>query len=166
MASITFQGNPVTTCGQLPKTGSKAPGFTLTGGDLSDHSLSQFSGKKVIINIVPSLDTGVCATSAKKFNASVARLEHVVLLNISADLPFAQSRFCESEKLSNITTLSTFRAPEFGTAYGVTITDGPLKGLLSRAVVILNEEGTIIHTEQVPEIAQEPNYDEALAAVE
>lgn len=165
MATITFKGNPIQTAGTLPAKGAAAPDFKLTAGDLSDASLATYAGKKKILNIVPSLDTSVCQVSARKFNQAVGSLGNVVLLNVSADLPFAQKRFCDAEKLSHIVNLSTFRSPAFGSAYGVTITTGPLAGLLSRAVVVLDENNRVVHTEQVPEIAQEPNYDAALAAL-
>lgn len=165
MATITFKGNPIQTAGSLPATGSTAPDFKLVAGDLSEATLATFAGRKKILNIVPSLDTGVCQLSAKRFNAAAGQLSGVVIVNISADLPFAQKRFCDAEKLGHIANLSVFRAPEFGRAYGVTITTGPLAGLLSRAVVVLDENNKVLHAEQVPEIAQEPNYDAALAAV-
>ena len=165
MATIAFKGNPVHTVGELPAVGSKAPDFTLTNGRLEDVGLDAFAGKKKILNIVPSLDTGICALSAQRFNADVAGRDDVVVLNISADLPFAAGRFCDSAKLDNIVPLSVFRSPEFGKDYGVEMTDGPLRGLLSRAVVVLDENNAVVCTEQVPEIAQQPDYDAALAAV-
>jgi thioredoxin-dependent peroxiredoxin len=165
MATITFKGNPVQTAGSLPAKGSAAPDFKLVAGDLSEASLATFAGKKKILNIVPSLDTGICQISARKFNAAVGALGNVALINVSADLPFAQKRFCESEKLTHISNLSTFRSADFGKSYGVVMTTGPLAGLLSRAVVVLDENNKVVHAEQVPEIAQEPNYDAALAAV-
>ena len=165
MASITFKGNPIQTSGALPATGAQAPDFKLTKTDLSDVGLKDFAGKKKILNITPSLDTGVCATSAKKFNEAVAKLGEVALLNISADLPFAAGRFCESNSLKNIVALSTFRSPDFAKAYGVGILDGPLAGLTARAVVALDAQNKVLHAELVPEIGQEPNYDAALAAV-
>ena len=165
MASITLKGAAIHTSGELPRPGSKAPGFKLTGADLSDVGLNQFAGKKKILNIVPSLDTGVCATSAQKFSREIAKLGGVVLLNISADLPFAAQRFCESHSLKNVVTLSTFRSPAFGKDYGAVIVDGPLAGLMSRAVVVLDEHGRVVHAQQVPEIAQEPDYAAALAAL-
>lgn len=164
MATITFKGNPIQTSGNLPAKGAKAPDFKLTRTDLSDVSLKDFSGKKKILNIVPSLDTGVCAASARKFNEAVSSLGDTVLLNISADLPFAAGRFCESNGLKNIVTLSTFRSPEFAKAYGGEILDGPLAGLTARAVVVLDARDQVVYTEQVPEIAQEPDYAAALAA--
>lgn len=165
MTVITLKGTRIHTVGILPPVGSKAPNFKLTRDDLSDVSLESFRGKKKILNIVPSLDTGVCAASAKRFNDEVEKLKDVVLLNISADLPFAQKRFCESNGLKNIVTLSVMRAPDFGLDYGVTIVDGPLAGLLSRAVVILDENDIVLYTEQVPEITKEPDYARALAAL-
>ena len=164
MATITFKGNPVHTSGELPAKGAAAPDFTLAKTDLSDVGLKDFAGKKKILNIVPSLDTGVCATSAKKFNESVAGLGDAVLLNISADLPFAAGRFCESNGLKNVVALSTFRSPDFAKAYGVGIVGGPLAGLTARAVVVLDAQNKVLHAELVPEIAQEPNYAAALAA--
>ncbi len=166
MATITFKGNPIQTSGNLPAKGAKAPDFTLTKTDLSDVSLKDFAGRKKILNIVPSLDTGVCAASARKFNEAVSALGDTVLLNISADLPFAAGRFCESNGLNNVVAVSTFRSPEFAQAYGVEILDGPLAGLTARAVVVLNEQDEVLYTEQVPEIAQEPDYAAALTAVQ
>lgn len=166
MATVTFKGAPVQTSGDLPASGSPAPDFSLTKTDLSPAALADFAGKKKILNIVPSLDTGVCAASAKKFNEEVSKLEGVVLLNISADLPFAAGRFCESNGLQNVVALSTFRSPEFAQAYGVGITDGPLAGLTARAVVVLDAANSVLHAQLVPEIAQEPDYAAALAAVQ
>lgn len=165
MATITFKGNPVHTLGALPSTGKTAPAFRLTTADLGDVGLDRFAGKKKILNIVPSLDTGICAMSARRFNQEVSSLPDTVLLNISADLPFAQKRFCDSEKLTHIVTLSTMRSPAFGKDYGVVMTDGPLAGLLSRAVLVLDKNDRVAYSEQVPEIAQEPDYAAALAAV-
>lgn len=165
MAKITFKGNAIETVGTLPAKGAAAPDFKLVAGDLSEATLATFAGKKKILNIVPSLDTGICQISARKFNAAVGDLKNVALINVSADLPFAQKRFCDAEKLSHISNLSTFRGPDFGKAYGVTISTGPLAGLLSRAVVVLDEQNKVVHSQQVPEIAQEPDYDAALAAV-
>ena len=165
MANITLKGTPIHTIGNLPAPGSKAPAFTLTGADLKDLTLADFAGKTKILNIVPSLDTGICQLSAKRFNGEVGKLQNVVLLNISADLPFAAARFCNAEKLGNVVVLSSMRAPEFGRDYGVVITDGPLKGLLSRAVVVLDTQDKVLHAQQVPEIAQEPDYEAVLKAV-
>lgn len=163
MTTIKLKGNTIHTVGELPAKGSQAPEFSLTKTDLSETSLSNFKGKTIVLNIFPSLDTGVCAASVKKFNETAAKFNHVQILCISADLPFAHNRFCENNQISHVTTLSTFRHPEFGTAYGVTIQDGPLKGLTSRAIVVIDEAGKVSYTEQVPEITQEPNYDAVLA---
>mgnify|MGYP001107965771 CR=1 FL=1 len=165
MAKITFKGNAIHTSGKLPARGSPAPDFKLTGKDLADVTLAAFGARKKILNIVPSLDTPVCAVSARTFNAAVAELPDTVLITVSADLPFAQGRFCESQGLKNNVTLSTFRAPGFGREYGVLIVDGPLAGLMSRAVLVLDGHNRIAYAQQVPEIAQEPDYDAALAAV-
>ena len=165
MATITFKGNPIQTSGHLPDKGAFAPDFKLAKTDLSDVSLKDFAGKKKILNVGPSLDTGVCATSAKKFNEAVSALGSVVLLNVSADLPFAAGRFCESNALKNVVALSTFRSPDFAKAYGVGIVSGPLAGLTARAVIVLDAQNRVLHAELVPEIAQEPNYEAALAAV-
>lgn len=165
MATITLKGTPIQTAGTLPKVGTRAPAFKLTGADLTDVGLEAYAGKKKILNIVPSLDTPVCALSAQRFNREAAALQDTVILNISADLPFAQKRFCDSQKLQNVINLSTLRAPAFGKDYGVVITTGALAGLMSRAVVVLDRQDKVLHIEQVPEIAQEPNYDAALFAV-
>jgi len=159
MASITLKGNPITTVGFLPAQGTKAPAFKLTLSDLTDVGLADFSGKKKVLNIVPSLDTSVCALSAQKFNAKVQGRSDVVVLNISADLPFAAKRFCEANNIGNVVALSQMRDRQFGQDYGVTITSGKLAGVMSRAVVVLDEKDMVIYTEQVPEIAQEPDYD-------
>jgi thiol peroxidase len=164
MATITFKGTPITTCGELPIKNSVAPDFTLVKQDLSETILSDYKGKRLILNIFPSIDTGVCAISVRKFNEKAAALKNTVVLCVSMDLPFAQSRFCGAEGIKNVVAASAFRST-FGDHYGVTIANGPLAGLLSRAVVIVNENGKVIYTEQVPEIAQEPNYDAALAAL-
>jgi len=164
MATITFKGNPVQTIGTLPAKGSKAPDFRLTGSDLKDVALADFSGRVKILNIVPSLDTGVCAASARAFNKAAASLGNVVILTISRDLPFAQKRFCEAEGIDKVITLSELRDREFGKAYGVEMTTGLLAGLLSRAVVVLDAQNIVVYTQQVPEIAQEPDYESALSA--
>jgi len=164
MAAIKFKGTPVETAGSLPAAGSTAPDFKLVAGDLSEASLETFAGGTKILNIVPSLDTGVCQASARKFNAEAGNVPDAVIVNISADLPFAQKRFCDSEKLDHIHNLSTFRSPEFGKVYGVTMTTGPLTGLLSRAVVVLNKDNKVVYVEHVPEITQEPDYAAALEA--
>ncbi|MEM9409684.1 MAG: thiol peroxidase [Planctomycetota bacterium] len=165
MAGITLKGNACNTNGELPAAGSSAPGFTLVAGDLSDASLDTFSGKNVVLSIFPSMDTPVCATSVRTFNEKASGLENTVVVNVSKDLPFAQKRFCESEGIEGVTNLSAFRSDEFGNDYGMTIIDGPLKGLLGRGIVVINENGEVVYSELVPEIAQEPNYDAALSAV-
>lgn len=165
MAQITLQGNIINTIGNLPKVGSKAPAFTLVKNDLSIGSLSDYLGKKVVLNIFPSLDTGTCAASVRRFNQEASNLENTVVLCISKDLPFAQARFCGSEGLEDVINFSDFRTGEFGKAYGVEIIDGPLAGLESRAVVVVDKDGKIIYTEQVPEIVDEPDYDKAMAAL-
>jgi thiol peroxidase len=166
MAQITFKGDPVETVGELPAVGSKAPEFKLTTGELADVSLEDYAGKKKIISIVPSLDTGVCAASARAFNEKAAQIEDTVILNVSADLPFAAGRFCEAEGIDRVVTLSTFRAPSFGDDYGVKIASGPLAGLMSRAVLVLSADNEVVYAEQVPEIAQEPDYGKALEAAQ
>jgi thiol peroxidase len=166
MATITLRGNTIHTSGELPKTGEKAPDFRLTRSDLGDVSLKDFAGKRKILNIVPSLDTGVCAASARRFNQEAAKLQNVVILSISNDLPFAQARFCAAEGIKEVVSLSELRSREFGDAYGVRISDGPMAGLLSRAVVVLDENDKVLYTEQVPEIAQEPDYDKVLSALQ
>lgn len=165
MADITFQGNPIHTKGSLPSVGAKAPDFKLTNSKLSEKSLNDYKGKKVVLNIFPSVDTGTCAASVRKFNQEASGLENTVVLCVSRDLPFAQNRFCAAEGLSNVETLSEFRDNNFSDAYQVKMTDGPLAGLMSRAVVVLNEEGNVVYTEQIPEIADEPNYENALASL-
>ena len=165
MSTVLSKGNPVEIAGRLPQVGTVAPPFTLTGADLSDVPLAKFAGKKKILNIVISLDTGTCALSASRFNEDVSKLSGTVLINISADLPFAQKRFCESHSLTNIVTLSTMRGTPFGKDYGVQIMSGPLAGLLSRAVVVLDETNRVTYTEQVAEMSHEPNYEAALRAV-
>ena len=162
MAQITLNGNIINTSGSLPREGSPAPVFTLTNTDLNDVALTEYLGKNVILNIFPSLDTAVCATSVRRFNTDAVKLKDTVVLCISLDLPFAHKRFCTSEGINNVINLSGFRNLSFGDAYGVRILDGPLKGLFSRAVVVINKNGKVIYTEQVPEIAQEPDYEKAL----
>jgi thiol peroxidase len=165
MAKITLKGNPINTSGDLPKIGAAAPDFTLVKADLSDVSLASFAGKKKILNIVPSLDTGVCATSARKFNEKIKSRNDAVVLTISEDLPFAQDRFCKAEKIDNVVMLSDVRKKDFGRKYGVEIVDGPLAGLTARAIVVLDANNKVVYTQQVPEITQEPDYDKALAAL-
>jgi thiol peroxidase len=165
MATITFKGSPITTIGELPKINTMAPDFTLTKTDLSDATPKDFLGKTIVLNIFPSIDTPVCAASVRKFNDEASRFDNTVVLCISADLPFAHKRFCEVEGLKDVIPLSVFRSQEFGTNYGVTITDSPLKGLMSRAIVVIDKKGNVVYKQQTPEIAQEPNYDEALKAI-
>ena len=164
MATTALGGNPVHTVGDLPSVGAPSPSFTLTKGDLSDVTPADLAGKRVVLNIFPSIDTPTCATSVRRFNEIAAGLDNTVVLCVSADLPFAQGRFCGAEGLSNVVTASTFRS-DFGTAYGLTLADGRLAGLLARAVVVLDEHGTVVHSQLVPEIAQEPDYDAAIASL-
>lgn len=164
MAQVTFKGSPVQTVGDLPAVGSAAPDFALVKQDLSDATLAGYAGKKLILNIFPSIDTPTCAASVRAFNQKAASLDNAVVLCVSIDLPFAQSRFCGAEGIENVETASTFRST-FGTDYGVTLADSVLAGLLARAVVIIDESGSVIYTELVPEIADEPNYDAALEAL-
>jgi len=165
MAKITLHSNPFNTNGDLPKVGSQAPDFKLVDGDLADRSLADYKGKKKLLNIVPSLDTSVCAISTKKFNDLARGRSDVAVLIISADLPFASGRFCSAEGLENVVTLSMMRSRNFGKDYGVLITDGPLAGITARAVVVLDANDKVVYAELVPEIAQEPDYDKALAAL-
>lgn len=164
MATIAFQGKPLHTSGELPAAGSPAPDFKLVNGKLADVTLATYAGKRKILNIVPSLDTPVCAASARKFNEKANKLEHTVVLVISADLPFAQSRFCETEGLSNVIPLSTFRSG-FADDYGVRLTDSILAGLTARAVVIVDANDKIVYTQLVNELTHEPDYDSVLAAL-
>ncbi len=164
MAQVTLKGNPIHTNGELPKVGAAAPAFKLTNGDLKDVTLADFKGKKKIMNIVPSLDTSVCATSTRKFNESGGKLPNTVVLVISADLPFASKRFCTTEGLQNVVTLSLMRDKNFAKDYGVLLQDGPLAGICARAVVVVDESDRVTYTQLVPEIGQEPDYDKALAA--
>jgi thiol peroxidase len=165
MAQVTRKGSPVQISGELPKVGSKAPAFKLVGGDLSDVTLEAFAGKRKVLNIFPSVDTPTCATSVRKFNAQANELNNAVVLCISADLPFAQARFCGAEGLENVKNLSTMRGAEFMENYGVAIADGSMVGLTARAVVVLDENDNVLHSELVPEIGQEPNYEAALAVL-
>jgi thiol peroxidase len=165
MAKVQFQGSPVRTTGELPKIGSKAPDFVLVKGDLSDVSLAAFRGQKKILNIVPSLDTGVCAASARKFNEEIKKHADTVVLTVSMDLPFAQDRFCKAEGITNVIPLSDMRKKDFGKKYGVELTEGPLAGLFTRAVVVLDEADKVVYAELVPEITREPDYAKALAAL-
>lgn len=165
MAKITLKGQATTTSGDLPKPGTKAPGFRLVTADLKEVTLADYRGRKKLLNIVPSLDTPVCALSTRKFNDFAKAHPDTVVLVVSADLPFAQSRFCSSENTKNVVTLSMMRGKEFAQSYGVLITDGALAGLTARAVVVLDAQDQVIHTELVPEIADEPDYQRALAAL-
>lgn len=165
MASVTLKGNPVTLNGDLPAVGSQAPDFSLVGADLGDVSLETFQGKKKVISIVPSLDTPTCATSTRRFNEEAGKLDDTVVLVVSADLPFASKRFCATEGLENVHTLSMMRAKHFAKDYGMLITDGPLAGITARAIVVLDESDRVLHTELVGEIGDEPNYEAALAAL-
>ena len=165
MASITIEGNEIHTNGDLPVVGSEAPDFHLVDGDLNDVHLADYAGKKKLLNIVPSLDTGVCATSTKKFNEAATGKDNVSMLVISSDLPFAQGRFCTAEKTENVIPLSMMRSRNFAKDYGVLIEDGPLAGITARAVVVIDENDKVVYTELVPEIVQEPDYEKALAAL-
>lgn len=165
MAKITLHGNPIHSNGELPKVGSKAPDFKLTTKDLKDVSLADYQGKKKLLNIVPSLDTPVCAISTKKFNEHAKQHKDSVILVVSADLPFAQGRFCGNEHLDNVIPLSLIRSKKFAEDYGVLIKDGPLAGVTARAVVVLDAHDKVVYTELVPEIGQEPDYDKALKAL-
>ena len=164
MAEVTLRGNPAHTAGDLPAVGSPAPAYTLVGSDLADVAPDAFSGKKVVLNIFPSIDTQVCATSVRKFNEKAAGMADTVVLCVSADLPFAQKRFCGAEGIENAQTASTFRS-DFGTSFGVELADGPMRGLMARAVVVLDPQGKVTYVELVPDITQEPNYDAAMAAL-
>lgn len=166
MATITLQGTPFETTGDLPEVGSAAPAFNLAQQNLKPATLADYEGKKLVLNIVPSVDTGVCATSARKFNEQAAALENTTILTISKDLPFAMGRFCAAEGIENVVMLSGFRDNEFGRTYGVGADEGPFAGLYTRAVVVLDADHKVVYTEHVPEIAQEPDYDAALAALE
>ena len=164
MTQVTLRGTPVGLNGTLPAVGHAAPAFTLTASDLSDKTLADFSGKRKVLNIFPSVDTGVCAQSVRKFNQLASTLDNTVVLCISADLPFAQARFCGAEGLDNVVTLSAFRS-SFARDYGVELADSPLRGLTARAVVVLDENDTVRHVGLVPEIGSEPDYEAALAVL-
>ncbi|OOH90672.1 lipid hydroperoxide peroxidase [Pasteurellaceae bacterium 15-036681] len=165
MAQITLAGNPIEVAGQFPQVGQTVENFTLVANDLSEVALADFAGKRKVLNIFPSIDTGICATSVRVFSQQAANLENTVVLCISADLPFAQARFCGAEGIENTKTLSTFRAKDLHTTLGVDITTGPLAGLTARSVIVLDENNKVLHSELVPEIKQEPNYDAALAVL-
>ncbi len=166
MATITLKGNAIHTVGELPAVGSEAPAFNLVSTALQDVTQADFSGKKLILNIFPSVDTGICAMSVRHFNADAAGREDTAVLCVSADLPFAHKRFCGAEGIDGVQALSTLRDPGFGARWGVQIADGPMAGLMSRAVVVIGADGRVAYTEQVPEIAQEPDYAAALAALD
>jgi len=165
MAQVTLKGNPIHTNGDLPAVGAKAPDFRLTGGDLKDVTLADYRGKKKVLNIVPSLDTSVCATSTRKFNERAGKLADTVVLVVSADLPFASKRFCTTEGLQNVVPLSLMRDKNFATDYGILIQDGPLQGICARAVVVLDANDKVVYRQLVPEIGQEPDYEAALKAI-
>ena len=165
MADITLKGNPINTIGNLPEVGSKAPEFSLKTVALATNSLADFIGKNVVLNIFPSVDTGTCATSVREFNKAAAELENTKVLCISRDLPFAQARFCGAEGIDNVVMLSDFGTGQFGKDYGLEIIDGPLGGLSSRCIIVINEEGKVIYTEQVSETIDEPNYEKALTSL-
>lgn len=165
MAQTALRGNPVSTSGDLPAVGAAAPGFSLTGGDLGAVANGDFSGQRLVLNIFPSVDTPTCANSVRAFNERASSLDNTTVLCVSADLPFAQGRFCGAEGLENVKTASTFRNPEFMADYGVGMVDGPLSGLCARAVVVVNESGEVVHSQLVGEIADEPDYDAAIGAL-
>ncbi len=165
MATVTLKGNEIHTSGELPAVGSSAPDFNLTRGDLSSAKLDDYKGKKVVMNVFHSIDTGTCAQSVRQFNTEAAELDNTVVLCISRDLPFAMNRFCGAEGIENVETLSDFKDGNFGKTYGLEYVDGPIEGLLSRVIIALNEDGTVIHTEQVQETVEEPNYKAALVAL-
>lgn len=164
MATTAFQGTPVTTVGELPAVGTKAPEFFLTGPDLSPIDQKSLAGRRIVLNIFPSIDTPTCATSVRTFNKLAAELENTTVVCASADLPFAASRFCGAEGIDNVVTGSSFKS-DFGRAFGVTMADGPLEGLLARSVVVIDTDGTVLHSQLVPEIAEEPDYDAAVSAL-
>ena len=165
MANVTLQGNPIRISGELPAVGSPAPDFRLVDGELNERTLADFGGRRKVLNIVPSLDTPVCASQTRRFNEEAAALDNTEVLVVSADLPFAQSRFCETEGIEHVTALSTVRSQDFGRAWGVLLEEGPLAGICARAVVVLDENNTVRHAQLVSEIANEPDYDAALAAL-
>ena len=165
MATVTLKGNEIHTLGNLPAIGGSAPDFKLTMTDLSSSSMSEYEGRKLVLNIFPSIDTGTCAASVRQFNKEAAELENTIVLCISKDLPFAQTRFCGAEGIENVVMLSDYKDGGFGKAYQVEFTDGPLQGLLSRSVVVVNENGNVVYTEQVAETVEEPNYKAALEAL-
>lgn len=165
MATVTLQGNPIHTSGDLPTKGSKAPDFRLIDRALNERTLADYAGKRKVLNIVPSLDTPVCAAQARRFNEEATKLANTQVLVISADLPFAQSRFCETQNIENLETLSIVRSTDFGEAYGVALTEGPLAGICARAVIVVDENDVVQYTQLVPEIAEEPDYEDVLKAL-
>ena len=165
MAAITLKGNTINTIGTLPAVGTQAPAFSLVGKDLSEVSLSNYAGQKLVLNIVPSIDTGICAASARAFNEKATSFENTKVITISMDLPFAAGRFCAAEGIEDVVMASAFRAPAFGPAYGITLADSVMAGLFGRAIVVLDADHKVVYTELVPEIVQEPNYDAAIAAL-
>ncbi len=165
MAKTAFKGTSVATSGELPKVGAKAPEFTLTKNDLGAATLKDYTGKYLVLNVFPSVDTAVCATSVRRFNQEAAKLPNTAVLCVSKDLPFAQKRFCGAEGIDRVATASWFRGPDFGAAYGLTMMEGPLAGLFARAVVVVDPAGVVVHSQLVPEIAQEPDYAAAIAAI-
>ena len=165
MSAVTFQGNSVAVSGQFPQAGQAAPDFTLTGADLNDIRLADFKGQKLLLNIFPSVDTGVCATSVRTFNEKAAALSNTKVLCVSMDLPFAFGRFCAAEGIENVEVASAFRHTEFLNAYGVALSDGALRGLSARAVVCIDEQGNVVYSERVAELTEEPAYDAAIAAL-
>ncbi|HEX9081807.1 MAG TPA: thiol peroxidase [Holophagaceae bacterium] len=165
MATLTLNGHPIHTCGELPTPGFATPDFSLTAKDLAELTNVDLEGRRVLMNLFPSLDTATCAQSVRTFNRLAADLSDTILLCVSMDLPFAQALFCAAEHTSRVVTASAFRHPEFGQAFGVTLVDGPMRGLLARAVVALDENGTVVHTELVPELTHEPDYDAAVHAI-
>ena len=165
MATVTLKGNPFQTIGELPATGTQAPEFSLTASDLSTKTLGDFKGSKLVLNIFPSIDTGTCAASVRQFNKEAGNLENTKVLCISRDLPFALGRFCGAEGLDNVVTLSDYKNGDFGKDYGVIFTNGPLDALLSRSIIVLDENGKVVYTEQVSETTEEPNYEKALAVL-
>jgi thiol peroxidase len=166
MAQITLKGNPIETVGELPELGSIAPDFCLVKSDLSEVTLKEFAGKQVVLNIFPSIDTPVCSASVRRFNQLAANFTDTVVLCISADLPFAHQRYCEAEGIENVIVLSVYRDHQFGSEYGVRITTGPIAGMLSRAIVIIDRDGKVVYTQQVPEIGQDPDFESALKALD
>ena len=162
MSKVTLKGSPVNTIGELPAVGSKAPEFTLVGTNLSDVKNTDFAGKRIVLNIFPSLDTATCAASVRRFNVEAAKLENAVVVCVSKDLPFAHGRFCTTEGIANVVSASEFRSNNFGKNYGVMITDGPLQGLMARSVLVIDTDGTVLYTQLVPEITEEPDYQPAL----